>query len=125
MLTSSCKNKARLLQKHVVAVILEKFPELQPDDVTSRSMGCGGEDILFSPKARGLLGISVECKNRAAFAIYKDYEQALDNSKGHEPVLIIKQNRSKPLAVIDLDYYLSLLSEINHIYEDLKRKPNS
>jgi hypothetical protein len=39
------------------------FPELEADDVTSRSMGCPGEDILLSPKARKLLPVCIEAKN--------------------------------------------------------------
>lgn len=113
MKTSSAKAKGRNLQKYVVSHILTMFDSLVGDDVTSRSMGAGGEDILLSPAARKLLPISIECKNRASFAIYKDYEQAKDNSKSYEPILIVKGNRQKPLAIVDLDHYLRLLYEIS------------
>ncbi len=72
-------------------------------------MGAGGEDVMLSPRAREILPVSIECKNRAAFAIYKDYKQAESNGKDYEPVLVIKQNHSDPLAVVDLDYLLDLL----------------
>ena len=71
-------------------------------------MGCGGEDVTLSTAARRLLPISIECKNKAAIAIYKDYAQAVANASSHEPILIVKQNRGKPLAIMDLDYYLQL-----------------
>lgn len=109
MLTSSAKAKGRNLQKHVVARILHYFPSLQPDDARSTSMGNGGEDVQLSPAARKLLPISVECKNRASFAIYKDFEQAKSNAGKNAPVLVIKQNRGVPLAVVDLEYLLTLL----------------
>ncbi len=109
MLTSSAKGKGRKLQQFVRDKILEYFPELKPDDVISTSMGNQGEDVTLSPRARELLPISIECKNRKAFAIYKDYLQSEHNCKGFEPVLVIKQNRSEPLAVIDLEYLLDLI----------------
>lgn len=109
MKTSSCKQKGRLQQQYVRDKILEYFPELKPDDVISTSMGNQGEDVTLSPKARELLPISIECKSRKAFAIYKDYKQASANAKEYEPVLIVKQNRSDPLAIIDLDYLLDLI----------------
>ena len=49
-------------------------------------------------------------KNRAAIAIYKDYQQATSHGT-LEPLLVIKQNHSKPLAVVDLDYFIKLMSE--------------
>lgn len=108
MKTSSAKAKGRNLQKYVVSRILSYFPELKNDDITSRSMGAPGEDLLFSPAARGLLGISIECKSHAKYAVYKDYAQAKDNAGVNEPVLVIKQNQDKPLAIVDLDYFIYL-----------------
>lgn len=113
MKTSSCKAKGRNLQKHVVSRILNWFPELAPDDCTSRSMGCQGEDILLSPKARTILPISIECKNKAAFAVYKDYVQAQSNAGEYMAVLVIKQNRGTPLAIIDLEHFMELLHDKN------------
>lgn len=108
--TSSAKAKGRNLQKYVVTKILEYFYNyLKLDDVSSRSMGANGEDILLSPKAREYLPISIECKNRAAFSIYKDFQQASDNAGIYQPVLVIKQNRSEPLAVVELEYLLELI----------------
>lgn len=121
MKTSSAKAKGRNLQKYVVANILQKFSKLESDDVSSRSMGASGEDVLLSPTARKLLPISIECKNKAAFAVYKDYAQASSNCSGYNPVLVIKQNHSKPLAIIDLGYFLELLYEAGN----KETKPNS
>lgn len=107
MLTSSRKSKGRNLQKLVVKKILEMFP-LSADDVTSRSMGAAGEDVLMSLAARQVLPMSIECKRRASMAVYKDYDQAQANSGGWEPVLVIQADRSKPLVVCDLDYFLRM-----------------
>ena len=90
--------------------ILRVFPELEPDDVTSTSMGASGEDIKQSPRARRLTKHSFECKNQARVNVWKAYEQAEANAGDHEPCAIIKKNRHKPLAVVDAEYYLRSLS---------------
>jgi hypothetical protein len=93
--------------------IISKF-NLETDDVRSVSMGAGGEDILLSPTARSRCPISVECKSRDRIAVYGYYEQAEVNSKGKgEPVVFIKQNRSKPLVVVDAEYFLTLIEKGN------------
>jgi len=104
----SRKQKGRGLQKHVVARILHYFPELKAQDVTSRSMGAAGEDVLLSPKATDMLPVAVECKFNKAMSIYKFYEQAITNANGFEPIVVIKQNHSKPLVLVDLDVFLAL-----------------
>lgn len=69
-------------------------------------MGAGGEDILLSPAARSLVPVSIECKSRANWAFYKDYDQAVSNApKGTEPVLVLKANRRKPMVVVDAEYF--------------------
>ena len=108
MKTSSAKQKGRLLQQLVQKKLLESFEQFTVNDIKSTSMGAQGVDVQLSQAVLDLLPIQIECKNRAAIAVYKDYEQAQTHGK-YEPVLIIKQNRSKPLAVVDLDYFIQLL----------------
>lgn len=87
-------------------MILSLYPSLTPDDVRSTGMGQSGEDIQLSPAARSLLPISIECKSRAAIAVYGMYEQAVVNAKqGEQPLLVIKQNHSDPLVVVDADWF--------------------
>lgn len=112
MKPQSAKAKGRNLQKYVVSKVLHYFPHLKPDDCLSRSMGASGEDIMLSPAARDVFPVSIECKNKKAIAIYKDYEQATANSNTYQPILIVKQNNSKPLAVMDFEYWLELVSRI-------------
>jgi hypothetical protein len=107
MKPQSAKAKGRVFQQHVRDRILEYNPQLEFDDVKSTSMGAGGEDIQLSPAARKLVPLSIECKSRASFAFYKDLEQAQSNTKqGLEPVLICKANRKKPVAIVDLEWFL-------------------
>ena len=108
MKPQSAKAKGRNLQKLVVSKILELFPWLKEDDVNSRSMGAGGEDILLSPFARKSLPLSFECKNTERINLWNAYDQAKSNSKGFESVLVVKRNRMHPLAVVSLDYFLNL-----------------
>lgn len=104
----SAKAKGRRLQQQVRDVILESFPQLEQDDVRSTSMGAGGEDVQLSPAARKLFPYSVECKNLAKIAVFNYYEQASGHGE-HEPLVVIKQNRSKALAVVDLDHFINLV----------------
>ena len=109
MKPQSAKAKGRAFQQKVRDLLLENAPELEPDDIRSTSMGCGGEDLQFSPAARRRYPISIECKNQESLSVWKAYEQASANCGDHEPVLFMKKNRKKPLVVIDADYFISLL----------------
>lgn len=113
MKASSAKNKGRLLQKWTRDLILENFPHLEPDDVRSTSMGCGGEDIQLSPAARRVFGYSIECKNTERLNVWDAYEQACANCGKHEPLLVMKKNRKKPLVVIDAEEFVQLIKKLN------------
>jgi hypothetical protein len=105
--TSSAKAKGRLLQKWFVEVLIEKL-QLNPNDLESRPMGSQGEDVILGNESRKKFPLSVECKNQEAVNVWKSYEQCQDNCKGYEPCLVIKRNRSKPLVVVDAEYFVSL-----------------
>ena len=107
----SAKNKGKRLQNKVRDLILEKFTQLEPDDVRSITMGDSGEDILLSPAARRLFPFSIECKNQEKLNIWSSLEQAEGNSGNHPPLLIFKRNRSKTYAVLEFDELLKLLNE--------------
>lgn len=84
---------------------------LEPDDVKSTSMGASGEDVQLSPKARATIPISVECKARKSFKTFYDYyDQAKGQGKG-EPVVVIKQDRAIPLALVDAVFLMRLLRD--------------
>ena len=111
MKTQSAKAKGRKLQQMVRDLILETFSELEPDDVRSTSMGAGGEDLQLSPAARKKFPYSVECKNVEKLNVWGAYEQAAANSGKHEPLLVMKKNRKKPLVVLDLEAFIELLKD--------------
>ena len=90
--------------------LLAAFPTLEIDDITSRSMGAGGEDLLLSPAARRLIPYSFECKNIASFVGYTYLGQAESNCpKGATPIAVVKNNHKKPVVVMYLDDWLSML----------------
>ena len=103
----SAKNKGKLLQNHVKKLLVEAFPELD-GHIKSTTMGESGEDIQLSPTARNTIPYQIECKSRESIAVYKDYEQSRLHGSW-EPILVIKQNASKPLAVIDLEKFIQLI----------------
>ena len=112
MKPQSAKAKGRNLQKWVRDLLLENFPSLEPDDVRSTSMGCGGEDLQLSPAARKLFSFSIECKNVERLNVYDAYDQASANSGDYEPLLIMKKNRKKPLVVMDAEHFVELIKNL-------------
>lgn len=114
--TSSAKQKGRKLQQEVAAVILAAFLSLEPDDVRSTSMGAGGEDVQLSPAARRVFPYTIECKQRAEHAVYTFYDQAASHGAnerakgkpGYEPLVVVRADRRKALAVVDLAAFVEL-----------------
>jgi len=107
MKTQSAKAKGRKLQQWVRDQIIEQL-EVHPEDIESRSMGAGGEDLIMARAARQKFPFSVECKNVEKLNVWEAYEQAKSNSKDHEPIVIMKKNQKKPLVVVDADFFISL-----------------
>ena len=107
MKTQSAKSKGRRLQQWVRDLLVESL-DIHPEDIESRSMGAGGEDLIMSRAARESFPYSIECKNQEKINVWSAYEQAQENSRGYTPVVIIKRNRSKPLVVIDAESFIDL-----------------
>ena len=68
-----------------------------------------GEDIVLSPAARRLIPYSFECKNQERLNVWKALEQAETNSDGRTPVVVIKRNRSKVYAVMEVEEWVELI----------------
>ena len=107
----SVKAKGRALQN----LVRDKLREahnlcLIDDDIQSQTMGMTGEDIVLSPAARKHIPYSFECKNQERLQLWKAIEQAEANKKdGCEIAVIVKRNRTKPYALIDLDHFVDLI----------------
>ena len=91
-------------------LLIEKL-DVHPEDIESRSMGAGGEDLIMARAARAKFPMSIECKNQEKVNVWESYKQAEDNSGKYEPVVIIKRNKSKPLVVVDAEYFVSLFDK--------------
>ena len=97
MKTSSAKAKGRRLQQHFMKLLIEKL-DIDPEDIESRSMGAGGEDLIMARAARSKFPYSIECKNQESVNVWKAYEQAEENSGDYEPIVVLKRNNTKPLV---------------------------
>jgi hypothetical protein len=105
MKPQSAKAKGRNLQKWVRDQLIEQL-NIHPEDIESRSMGAGGEDLIMARAAREKFPFSIECKNVEKLNVWEAYEQAKANSGSYEPIVIMKKNHKKPLVVIDAEYFI-------------------
>ena len=100
MKNNSRKAKARYLQNIVKDKIIKLF-RLPPGSIRTSNTGENGEDIkLLSLTSKKVFPYAVECKNSEQHkGLYKHFKQA--NKHNHrEPLLVVKKNRERPLAVI-------------------------
>ena len=111
MKTQSAKAKGRRLQQWMRELLIEEL-EVHPEDIESRSMGAGGEDLIMARAAREKFPYSIECKNQESVNIWKSYDQANENSGDYEPIVVLKRNKSKPLVLVDADYFVRLHNEL-------------
>ncbi len=58
MKTSSAKAKGRKLQQWFRNLLIEKL-DVHPEDIESRSMGAGGEDLIMAPGPRKKISIFI------------------------------------------------------------------
>ena len=107
MKTQSAKAKGRRFQQWVRDKLIEVL-SIHPEDIESRSMGAGGEDLIMARAARESFPYSIECKNQEKINLWESYKQATENSGKYEPVVFIKRNNHKPLVVVDADYFINL-----------------
>ena len=112
MKTQSAKAKGRKLQQWVRDQLIEQL-DVHPEDIESRSMGAGGEDLIMARAARQKFPFSIECKNVEKLNVWEAYEQAKSNCNGYEPLVVMKKNQKKPLVVIDADYFISLVKRLD------------
>lgn len=112
MKTRSAKNKGKRLQNWVrdklVSTALQTAYVDLSRDIKSTTMGESGTDVQLTGDAAKYYDLAIECKSRKSFkTLYDMYHQA-DSYEG-DNVLFIKQDRSKPLAVIDAEWFIKLI----------------
>jgi len=113
MKTQSRKAKGRRLQQQFRDLLIEKL-DIDPEDIESRSMGAGGEDLIMSKAARTKFPYSIECKNQERMNIWSAWEQANGNKGIYEPLVVIKKNGVRPLVVLDAENFLDMIKEFNN-----------
>ena len=112
MKTSSAKAKGRRLQQKFMQLLIEKL-DIDPEDIESRSMGAGGEDLIMSKAARNKFPYSVECKNQERLNIWTAWDQANGNKGLYDPIVVIKRNGVPPLVVLEAENFLDYVKEFN------------
>ena len=112
MLTSSAKAKGRRLQQWMRDLLIEKL-DIDPQDIESRSMGAGGEDLIMARAAREKFPFSIEAKNQEKLNVWAAYEQACANAGDNTPLVVIKRNNHKPLVVIDAEKFVDIMENVN------------
>ena len=112
MKTQSAKAKGRRFQQWVRDQLIEKL-NVHPEDVESRSMGAGGEDLIMARAAREKFPFSIECKNVEKLNVWEAYKQAKENAGKYVPIVVMKKNQEKPLIVIDAEEFVNIMENVN------------
>ena len=107
MKTQSAKAKGRRFQQWVRDKLVESLG-IHPEDIESRSMGAGGEDLIMARAAREKFPYSVECKNQERLNLWEACSQAESNCGDYQPIVFLKKNNHKPLVLVDADYFVGL-----------------
>ena len=107
MKPQSAKAKGRRLQQQFRELLIEELG-IHPEDIESRSMGAGGEDLIMARAAREKFPYSIECKNVEKLNVWEAYKQAEENSKDYEPVVVMKKINHKTLVVLDAEHFVKI-----------------
>ena len=107
MRPQSAKAKGRRLQQQFRELLIEELG-IHPEDIESRSMGAGGEDLIMARAAREKFPYSIECRNVEKLNVWEAYKQASENSKDYEPLVVMKKNNHKTLVVLDAESFVKL-----------------
>jgi hypothetical protein len=109
-MTRAAKAKGRGGQNEIRDMLLKTFPEFEPDDIKSTTMGDTGEDIQLSPAARKKMPISIEVKRRkSGMKTAYDYLQQAGNHGKGEPVVFFRADRQPWITMISVEHYMELL----------------
>jgi len=116
MRPSSAKAKGRRLQNEIQQILLERFPQFEPDDARPAIMGESGVDIKMSPFAQRQFPYSIEAKCQEKLNIWDAWKQALKNMKEKtSPLLIFRRNHHETLVTMRIDDFFNLLEEANRV----------
>ena len=99
------------MEKLVKNKIKEAF-SLDDNDIRVTIGQENGADIKLSNKAKAVFPFAIECKARATFnTLYEFLDQAARHDPKLIPLVILKGDYKEPMALINFDYFLSLVSK--------------
>ncbi len=110
MKAQSAKAKGRRFQQWIRDKLIELL-SIHPEDIESRSMGAGGEDLILARVARLAFPYSIEAKCQERVNLWDAYKQAEANCGDYEPIVFLKRNNHKPLALVDAEHFIRLHQE--------------
>ena len=100
-------------QQHCRDLILEYYPELEPDDVISTPPSVHGADLTLSPKAKKILGnpsYEMKADKRGFKGVYNAVAQARRQAQTDETPLVVLTDHSdetaRTLLVLDFEAWL-------------------
>lgn len=108
----SRKAKGRNLQKQIVKMFEEQFPELE-GNLFSRSMGASGTDVYFSRDFENRFPYSIEAKCQESINIWESLEQAKANASLISPIplLIFKRAHSDIYVTLPFTNFLQIIKD--------------
>ncbi len=109
MQIKSAKAKGRRLQNWVRECLIADL--LKPEEVSTAIMGETGVDVKIVRHKQYMFPMKIECKSQkdGFSAVYKAIKQCQNHSGEGEPLVIIKQDGQKPLAVLDAEYFIDII----------------
>ena len=116
---ASRKAKGRKFQQQVRQDLIDRL-DIHEGDILSTAMGQAGCDLYLSPAARARFPFAVECKHQETISLPTWWRQCTRNAaaEGLAPLLVLKQSRREPLAVLRWTDLLSLLRH-DHRWQNL------
>ena len=119
--SQACKAKGRRFQQEVERALKHTFPHLKGNDIRSISMGCQGADLILSTAALKVLPYDFEMKNQENLQLWAAIRQCTrrvdaETDTDIYPMLVIRRNRTKPLAIMPLGHYCYLRAGRRPVY---------
>jgi hypothetical protein len=115
---ASRKAKGRRLQQAVRQDLVDRLG-IDPGDILSTAMGQSGCDLYLSPAARERFRSASSAKRRNGSPCRSGGNNAPERgAEGLAPLLILKQSRREPLAVLRWSDLLALLRH-DHRWQNL------
>lgn len=106
--TSSAKAKGRRLQDWIKQKLCDTL-SIPTTEVRTAIMGESGADVTIHSTHSQKFLYKIECKNQEGMKnLYRAFQQTVSHKGTGEPLLFIKSNHERVLAVVDAEYFIRL-----------------